>query len=104
MHLTLVSLVVFLVIAGVCGAIAQGVVGYSHGGFFTSVLLGLIGAFLGPWVADSLGLPAYFKVAIGGESFPIVWSIIGAALLVAVLSFFARGRSPWNAGRRSAWQ
>jgi uncharacterized membrane protein YeaQ/YmgE (transglycosylase-associated protein family) len=31
-------------------------------------------------------------VSIGGEHFPVVWSIIGAAIFVAVISLIARRR------------
>jgi uncharacterized membrane protein YeaQ/YmgE (transglycosylase-associated protein family) len=33
-----------------------------------------------------------FAVAIGNQNFPIVWSIIGAALFVAVLSLLTSRR------------
>ena len=104
MHMTLVSLVVLLVIAGVCGAIAQAVVGYSHRGFITSIALGFIGALLGTWIAGDMHLPDYFAVNVGGKSFPIVWSIIGAALFVAVLSLLTRRRSSWFSGRHASWR
>jgi hypothetical protein len=39
-----------------------------------------------------LGLPELFVIRIGGTPFPIIWSIIGAALFVAVLGLIARGR------------
>src|SRR5687767_12177451 len=103
MQMTLLSLVVLLVIAGVCGAIAQAVVGYSHGGFITSVALGFIGALVGTWIAGNMGLPNYFTVSVGGQTFPIVWSIVGAGVFVAVLSLFARRRSSWNPRRRTSW-
>jgi uncharacterized membrane protein YeaQ/YmgE (transglycosylase-associated protein family) len=39
-----------------------------------------------------LGLPELFVLTFDSTSFPIVWSIIGAALFVAVLSFLTRRR------------
>ncbi len=33
-----------------------------------------------------------FVVRIGGESFPVIWSIIGAAVFVAVISLITRRR------------
>ena len=42
--MTLGEFLVFLLIAGICGAIAQSLVGYSHGGCLVSIALGLIGA------------------------------------------------------------
>jgi uncharacterized membrane protein YeaQ/YmgE (transglycosylase-associated protein family) len=105
MHLTLVSLVVLLVVAGVCGAIAQAIVGYSHGGFITSMAIGFIGALLGTWIADDRGLPDLFAVNVGGTSFPIVWSIVGAAIFVAVVSLLTRRRSSsWFSRHRASWR
>jgi uncharacterized membrane protein YeaQ/YmgE (transglycosylase-associated protein family) len=59
--------------------------GGGRGGLLVSTALGFIGALLGPWLAGQLGLPEPFMLQIGSESFPIVWSIIGAALFVALL-------------------
>ncbi len=90
MHLTFVSLLVLLVVAGVCGAIGQSIAGGSRGGLITSIALGFIGALFGVWMADGSGLPELLTVNIGGQKFPILWSIIGAAVLVAALHLFTR--------------
>jgi uncharacterized membrane protein YeaQ/YmgE (transglycosylase-associated protein family) len=83
--MTLIEFVLLLVIAGVCGSIAQAITGYSHDGCLVSIVLGLIGAMLGAWLARLLGLGEILAIQIGGHPFPIAWSIIGAALFVAVL-------------------
>ena len=88
--MSLTSLLILLVVAGVCGSIGRAIAGYSHGGCLVSIALGFIGAIVGSWLADALHLPHLFLVHIGGESFPIIWSIIGSALFVAVISFFTR--------------
>ena len=85
MVLTGASLLVFLVIAAICGAVGRALVGGS-GGLLTSIALGFIGALIGMWLARKLGLPELFSVKIGTTSFPIIWSIIGSALFVAVIS------------------
>lgn len=90
--MTLGGFLLLLLIAGVCGSLAQSLVGYSHGGCLVSIVLGLIGAMLGTWLARSLGMDELLAVSIGGRSFPIVWSIIGAALFVAVLSLLTPRR------------
>lgn len=88
----LIQILVLLLIAGVCGALGQAIGGYSHGGCLVSIALGFIGALLGMWLARNLGLPELFSVQIGTTSFPIVWSIIGSALFVAVIALISRGR------------
>lgn len=88
----LVSLLILLLIAGVCGSIGQAIAGYSRGGCLVAIALGFIGALLGTWLAGALGLPELFAVNIGGRPFPIVWSIIGSAIFVAIISLITRSR------------
>jgi uncharacterized membrane protein YeaQ/YmgE (transglycosylase-associated protein family) len=90
--MTLIDLLILLLVAGVCGALGQTISGYSRGGCLVSIALGFIGAILGMWLARELGLPEVLMLPVGGRSFPVVWSIIGAALFVAVISLFTRGR------------
>ena len=87
------EIIILLIVAGICGAIGRAISGYSHGGCLVSIALGFIGALLGTWLARAVGLPELFPVHIGTTSFPIVWSIIGAALFVAVISLISRSRA-----------
>lgn len=87
----LFEFLILLLVAGICGAIGQSLAGFTRGGCLASIALGFIGALLGSWLARSLDLPEMFAIDVGGQPFPIVWSIIGATLFVAVLSLFARG-------------
>jgi uncharacterized membrane protein YeaQ/YmgE (transglycosylase-associated protein family) len=89
--MTPLEFVVLLVIAGVCGSIAQAIAGVSRGGCLVSIALGFIGALLGLAIARKAGLPELFVVQVGDKPFPILWSIIGAALFAAVLSLITRG-------------
>jgi uncharacterized membrane protein YeaQ/YmgE (transglycosylase-associated protein family) len=57
-----------------------------------SIALGFVGALLGMWMARQMGLPELFAIQIGTTSFPIVWSIIGSALFVAVIALITRSR------------
>jgi uncharacterized membrane protein YeaQ/YmgE (transglycosylase-associated protein family) len=79
-----------LAVAGICGALGQAIAGYSRGGCLGSIAVGFVGALLGLALARWLNLPELFRVNVGGISFPIVWSVAGSALFVAVLAFFAR--------------
>jgi uncharacterized membrane protein YeaQ/YmgE (transglycosylase-associated protein family) len=90
----LTEIIILLLVAGVCGSIGRLISGYSHGGCLVSIALGFIGAIIGTWLARTLHLPELFPVRIGTAGFPIIWSIIGAALFVAVISLISgRGRS-----------
>jgi uncharacterized membrane protein YeaQ/YmgE (transglycosylase-associated protein family) len=92
MTLTLPGLIVLLVIAAICGAVGKALAGGAQGGLITSIALGFIGALLGPWVAHQFKLSEPLVIRVSGESFPIVWSIIGAALFVALLHLLSRRR------------
>jgi len=88
--MTILDVIVLLLIAGVCGAIGQAISGFSRGGCLVSIALGFIGAVLGMWLSRQLGLPELFSVHIGSTNFPIVWSIIGSAIFVAIISLLTR--------------
>ena len=90
--MTLLELLVLLVVAGICGALGQAISGFSRGGCLVSIALGFVGALLGTWLARQLGLPELFVVPVGDKSFPVIWSIIGAALFVAVIGLLTRRR------------
>ncbi len=90
--MTVLNFLLLLLVAAICGSIGQSLVGYSVGGCLTSIVVGFVGALIGTWVAASFGLPEPLVVNVGGESFPVLWSIIGSALLVGVLSLLGRRR------------
>ena len=88
----LIQFLILLLIAGICGAVGQAIGGYSHGGCLVSIALGFIGALLGTYIARALGLPELLVIPAGGMHFPIIWSIIGAALFVALINLISRRR------------
>jgi uncharacterized membrane protein YeaQ/YmgE (transglycosylase-associated protein family) len=76
----------------VCGALGQAISGFSRGGCLVSIALGFIGAIIGMWIARAAKLPELFALDIGGTRFPIVWSIIGATIFVAIIGLITRRR------------
>ena len=92
MSLTLPALIVLIIIAAICGAVGKALAGGGPGGLIVSTALGLIGALFGPWVALQLHLSEPLVLKVGGQPFPVVWSIVGAALFVALLHLVSGGR------------
>ena len=90
--MSVLGVLLLLVIAGVCGAIGQAIAGYSRGGCLAAIALGFIGALFGYWIARGLNLPEVFAINVEGVAFPVIWSIIGSALFVAVISLLSRPR------------
>lgn len=90
MTITLPALLVLIVIAAVCGSLGRAIGGDVRGGFIVSMTLGFIGALFGPWIAHQFKLPEPFLLQIAGQSFPVLWSIVGAALFVAIIHLVSR--------------
>lgn len=89
--MTALEFLVLLLVAAVCGSIGEAISGFSRGGCLTAIAIGFIGALLGTWLARMLNLPELLVIQVGGQPFPIIWSIIGATLFVAVIGFLTRG-------------
>jgi uncharacterized membrane protein YeaQ/YmgE (transglycosylase-associated protein family) len=90
--MTLMGFLVLLLVAAIAGALGQAIVGYSAGGCLVSIALGFVGALIGSWLRTELGLPEPFPIEIQGQSFSLIWAIIGAALFVAVISLISGRR------------
>ena len=90
--MTLVGFVVLLIIAAIAGAVGQSIAGYSVGGCLGSIVIGFLGAWLGLWIAGQFGLPNFFTLVVDGQSFPVVWAIIGAAMLSLLFGLIGRRR------------
>ena len=86
--MTLVGLLLLLIVGAVCGAIAEMLVGFSPGGFFASAVVGFLGAWIGTWIARDAHLPGLLSVTVEGHSIEVVWAVIGAVVLLLVISLF----------------
>ncbi|MDZ7288437.1 MAG: GlsB/YeaQ/YmgE family stress response membrane protein [candidate division KSB1 bacterium] len=81
-----------LVVAGICGALGQAISGYSRGGCLIAIVIGFIGALIGMWLARQLDLPDILVLNFGTKRFPVLWSIIGSALFVALIGLLTTPR------------
>jgi len=96
MTITLTGLLLLLVIAGICGAIGRSLGGGARGGFLMSIVVGFVGALLGMFLARQLHLPEVLALTVEGRPFPILWSILGGALLVALVNMVSRPVGRWR--------
>ena len=87
--MSLLGFFFLLVVASICGSIGQAIAGYSRGGCLVSIALGFIGARFCRWIAGVLDLPLVFTLNLGGHSFPVLWSIVGAAVFVAIINLIS---------------
>ena len=86
------GILLLILIAAICGAIGSALAGGTRGGIVVSIALGFVGALLGSWIARQMKLPEPFVLHAAGQAFPVLWSVVGSALFVALLHLFSRRR------------
>ncbi len=95
--LNLSNVIWWLVVGLIAGFLASRVMRGGGYGLIGDIVVGLIGAFIGGWLAGFLGLA-------GGGSSSLIWSIvvafIGACILIAILHAVSRGGSSRGWRRR----
>ena len=79
--MTLDSIIVWIIVGGVAGLLAEWLIGGVHAGCIGTVIIGILGAFIGGWLFGVL------HISIGTG---LVNSIITAFAGAAVLLFFIR--------------
>ena len=92
--MSLLELIVLLVIAGIAGAVAEFIVGFTPGGFLVSIILGVIGAYIGSWLAHRLHWPSILPITVGTQTIELVWTILGALVLVGLVSLLRGHHDP----------
>jgi len=98
--LSLTQIGVWLVIALICGAVAQALLGYSHGGLLSATALGLIGTLVGTWLANALGLPPILTINVFGVQAELLWCTVGAILVIALTQALRSRRGGGGGGYR----
>jgi uncharacterized membrane protein YeaQ/YmgE (transglycosylase-associated protein family) len=81
MTISVLGLIIYVIIAAICGAIGKAIAGDVRGGFIVSMV--------GPWIALQLKLSEPFMISVDGHPFGLLWSIIGAAVFVAIIHLFS---------------
>jgi uncharacterized membrane protein YeaQ/YmgE (transglycosylase-associated protein family) len=90
MNMSLESFIILLVVGAIVGIVGQQLAGYSRGGLLVAIVIGFIGALIGTWAIKQFGFPEFFVLRIANTSIPIVWSVIGAAVFVALFGLISR--------------
>lgn len=81
------NLLVWLILGGISGWIASKITGHDRQmGVGLNLLVGIIGAFIGGWVAGFFGLGP----ATGLNLWSFIVSILGAVILLSIVSLFRR--------------
>ncbi len=80
------------VVAAVCAALSQFIVGYSRGGCPVSFGTAFIGAYAGPRLAAEWGIPTVYVLTLGTVSLAVVQAAAGSFLLALAVNFLLRKR------------
>ena len=85
--MTLEQLVIWIVVGGIAGLLADAVVGSARVGLLEAIVVGILGAFVGGWLFGLLGV---FPAA--GILGSILTAFVGAVVLLMLLGALNRGR------------
>ena len=81
------SIIVFIALGGMIGWLAARLMGRREGAI-GSTLIGIIGSFIGSFIARLFNSSSYLSVSWAG----VIWSLIGAIILVAIINAAGRSR------------
>lgn len=84
----------FLIVAAILGSIGAAIAGRRNNGCIVSIAVGFIGALVGRWLSRTLDLPDLFTLTIRNTEIPVVWTIAGSALFVAIINMIAGPARP----------
>lgn len=48
------------------------------------------------WLAQQFRLPVILPIAIEGETFPVIWAVIGSAIFSAIVGLLTSRRWVWD--------
>lgn len=81
------NIIVWLILGGISGWIASKITGNDENmGIGLNIVVGIVGAFIGGWLAGMFGLGP----VTGLNLWSFVISIVGAVILLAIVSLFKR--------------
>ena len=83
--MTLNSIIVWVIVGGVAGLLAEWLIGGINAGCIGTVIIGILGAFIGGWLFGQLG------ISIGtGIVNSIITAFAGAAVLLLIIRLVRR--------------
>jgi uncharacterized membrane protein YeaQ/YmgE (transglycosylase-associated protein family) len=83
------GILVFIIVGGIAGFLASKVLTGKGMGLLWDIVVGILGAFLGGWLADLAGIPvAAGTFTVGG----VVAAFVGAIILLVVFRMIVKRR------------
>lgn len=90
----MISFLMMLVVAAILGSIGAAIAGRRGNGCLINIATGFIGALLGRGLSNVFNVSDPLTITIRETAFPLMWTIAGSALFVAVITFLTRGKAP----------
>ncbi|NNC76239.1 MAG: hypothetical protein HKN93_12110 [Acidimicrobiia bacterium] len=85
----MISFLFLLIVASVLGSIGAAIAGKREQGCLVSIAVGFIGALIGRWLASISGLDDPFTVTLSDTEIPVIFTVAGAALFVALINLLS---------------
>lgn len=81
------NILLWIVFGGVAGWIASLIVGNDQAlGIFGNIAVGVVGAFIGGWIADQVGMGGAEGAERPTSLVSFFWAVVGAVLLLVVIN------------------
>lgn len=81
------NILLWIVFGGVAGWLASVIVGNDPSmGILQNILVGIVGAFLGGWIADKIGAGGRPGAERPTSIMSFVWAVVGAILLLVIIN------------------
>jgi uncharacterized membrane protein YeaQ/YmgE (transglycosylase-associated protein family) len=84
------ELVLIALVAIICGSLAQLTSSYSRGGWVVNLGVAFAGALVGVIVSRLLNAPAIYDIEYRQIDFPVIYSLVGAALFLGAIGFMVK--------------
>ena len=88
----MLSFLFLLIVAAVLGSIGAAVAGRRGNGCLVNIVTGFIGALVGRGLSKAFDVADPLSITVRDTTFPLMWTIAGSALFVAVITFLTRPR------------
>ncbi len=84
--MTLNTIITWIIVGGIAGLLAEWLIGGIHAGCIGTVIVGILGAFIGGWIFSQLGI----SVGAPGWVSSIITAFVGAAVLLLIIRLVRR--------------
>lgn len=83
----MMNILLWILFGGLAGWLATVIVGVDEGtGIIANIVVGIVGAFLGGWIADKSGMGGTEGAERPTSIMSFVWAVVGAVILLLILN------------------